>query len=192
MTMMMIPEELICPISLDVMKDPVRLETESNRSYDCQSLCQSLLRYPTLDPLTGQRRGGDDDNNNNISNRNNTMDTAATATAAATAAADHNNGEMLTFSPNLKLRQLLIDTYGEDAYQPYDTTDFYLQYAQKWQEQRQQRQREQQEQFQRYRSVYIYGMVLLTIITVVISVTILKSPSPSFSESTTTNDDNHG
>jgi Leucine-rich repeat (LRR) protein len=44
---------LVCPISGDVMRDPVTV-VESGITYDRESLCKSLLRYPDLEPCTGQ------------------------------------------------------------------------------------------------------------------------------------------
>lgn len=43
---------LLCPISKDIMEDPVLL-VQSGNSYDRKHLCQSLLSYPTLDPQSG-------------------------------------------------------------------------------------------------------------------------------------------
>jgi hypothetical protein len=45
---------LECPISNGIMRDPVTLD-ETGITYDRKSLCTSLLLYPDLDPLTGQR-----------------------------------------------------------------------------------------------------------------------------------------
>jgi WD40 repeat protein len=45
---------LECPISKAAMKDPVTV-VESGITYDRQSLCKSLLLYPSLEPTTGQR-----------------------------------------------------------------------------------------------------------------------------------------
>jgi hypothetical protein len=45
---------VVCPISGDVMHDPVTV-VESGITYDRESLCTSLLVYPDLEPFTGQR-----------------------------------------------------------------------------------------------------------------------------------------
>jgi hypothetical protein len=45
---------LVCPISNDVMRDPVKV-LESCLTYDRKSLCASLLLYPDLEPGTGQK-----------------------------------------------------------------------------------------------------------------------------------------
>jgi U-box domain len=49
-----VQEAMICPISGDVMHDPVTL-VDSGLTYDRKSLCTSLLMYPSLEPATGQR-----------------------------------------------------------------------------------------------------------------------------------------
>jgi U-box domain len=49
-----VQECLICPISGEIMRDPVSV-MESGLTYDRQSLCASLLLYPDLDPAIGQR-----------------------------------------------------------------------------------------------------------------------------------------
>jgi len=48
-----IEKMLTCPISHEPMRDPVTL-VESGQTYDKESLCQALLHFPTLCPLTGQ------------------------------------------------------------------------------------------------------------------------------------------
>jgi U-box domain len=50
-------DSLLCPISGEPMQDPVTV-AESGITYDRKSLCASLLRYPDLDPATGQRFDG--------------------------------------------------------------------------------------------------------------------------------------
>jgi hypothetical protein len=45
---------LVCPISKEVMRDPVTVDG-SGITYDRKSLCRSLLSYPDLEPLTRQR-----------------------------------------------------------------------------------------------------------------------------------------
>lgn len=47
-------EYLSCPISLQVMRDPVIL-VASGQTYDRESLCRALLARPYRDPLTGAR-----------------------------------------------------------------------------------------------------------------------------------------
>jgi U-box domain len=47
---------LACPISLDLMDDPVTVH-ESGITYDRESLDDSLRLYPDLEPSTGQRFG---------------------------------------------------------------------------------------------------------------------------------------
>jgi U-box domain len=47
---------LECPISLELLHDPVTL-LESGITYDRESLRESLRRYPDLEPATGQRFG---------------------------------------------------------------------------------------------------------------------------------------
>jgi U-box domain len=47
---------LVCPISLDLIDDPVTV-LESGITYDRASLCGSLRLYPDLEPSTGQRFG---------------------------------------------------------------------------------------------------------------------------------------
>jgi U-box domain len=49
-----VQECLVCPISGDIMRDPVTV-MESGLTYDRESLCASLLAYPDLEPGTGQR-----------------------------------------------------------------------------------------------------------------------------------------
>eukprot|EP00549_Striatella_unipunctata_P016761 CAMPEP_0118674498 /NCGR_PEP_ID=MMETSP0800-20121206/919_1 /TAXON_ID=210618 ORGANISM="Striatella unipunctata, Strain CCMP2910" /NCGR_SAMPLE_ID=MMETSP0800 /ASSEMBLY_ACC=CAM_ASM_000638 /LENGTH=184 /DNA_ID=CAMNT_0006569695 /DNA_START=33 /DNA_END=587 /DNA_ORIENTATION=- len=48
------PGEFVCPISIEVMNDPVLLH-ESGHSYDKEFLCKSLRARPNLDPLTNKR-----------------------------------------------------------------------------------------------------------------------------------------
>ena len=43
---------LTCPLSLDLMEDPVTMNTYT---YDRKHLCKSLLTYPNLDPVTNTR-----------------------------------------------------------------------------------------------------------------------------------------
>ena len=49
---------LLCPISHERMEDPVLLMTPSRDTpphlYDKKSICQSLLEYPMLEPVTGE------------------------------------------------------------------------------------------------------------------------------------------
>jgi len=45
---------LICPISLELMEDPVLL-LSSGSTFDRKSLCRSLLAHPNLDPSTNMR-----------------------------------------------------------------------------------------------------------------------------------------
>ena len=49
-----VPSFMICPISLEIMKDPVLL-TASGMTYDRASLCASLLAQPNLCPCTNNR-----------------------------------------------------------------------------------------------------------------------------------------
>lgn len=49
-----VQECLLCPISGEIMRDPVTV-MESGLTYDRKSLCSSLLTYPKLEPCTGQR-----------------------------------------------------------------------------------------------------------------------------------------
>jgi TPR repeat protein len=48
---------LLCPISCDVMEDPVIL-LPAGMTYDRKQICQSLLQYPNLDPSSGVRYDG--------------------------------------------------------------------------------------------------------------------------------------
>ena len=50
----LISESIICPISLDVMEDPVMI-LQSGITYDHKHLCRSLLEHPDLEPVTGER-----------------------------------------------------------------------------------------------------------------------------------------
>ena len=53
---------LICPLSLEIMEDPVIMK---GHTYDRKNLCKSLLTYPNLDPITNTRfdkRASYDDN----------------------------------------------------------------------------------------------------------------------------------
>jgi hypothetical protein len=45
---------LLCPISCDVMEDPVLL-LPAGMTYDCKQICASLLHHPNLDPASGVR-----------------------------------------------------------------------------------------------------------------------------------------
>ena len=45
---------LECPISKEIMRDPVTL-VDSGHTYDREYLCRSLLAHPDLEPLTGTR-----------------------------------------------------------------------------------------------------------------------------------------
>jgi U-box domain len=51
-----IKSTLVCPISLDLIDDPVTV-LESGITYERESLCGSLRLYPDLEPSTGQRFG---------------------------------------------------------------------------------------------------------------------------------------
>ena len=94
-----IPESIICPISHDVMEDPV-LVVQSGITYDHSSLCNSLLEYPDLDP--------------NTNTRFNTM---------------------ITFVPNVSIRQILMQHFGYQAYKKYDGEGlFQSQYRKAWAE----------------------------------------------------------
>mmetsp|Transcript_13976 Transcript_13976/g.30583 ORF Transcript_13976/g.30583 Transcript_13976/m.30583 type:complete len:232 (+) Transcript_13976:157-852(+) len=48
-----VPDDLICPISQVAMEDPVTL---GGQNYNKQHLIESLLTYPDLNPLTGERQ----------------------------------------------------------------------------------------------------------------------------------------
>lgn len=88
-----VKEVLTCPISHDIVKDPVIL-ISSGKTYNRESLCLWLLKNPTLCPYT--RKGP---------------------------------GEKLQYIDNLFIRQTLVETLGEKAFQPYDDSDFREQYA---------------------------------------------------------------
>jgi hypothetical protein len=45
---------LLCPISFDVMEDPVLL-LPAGMTYDCKQICASILYHPNLDPASGVR-----------------------------------------------------------------------------------------------------------------------------------------
>jgi len=47
-------DDLVCPISQEIVKDPVVL-WPSHQTYDREQICRSLLLYPNLDPATGVR-----------------------------------------------------------------------------------------------------------------------------------------
>jgi hypothetical protein len=49
-----VQELLLCPISCDVMEDPVML-LPSGMTYDRKQICKSLLQHPNLDPSSGVR-----------------------------------------------------------------------------------------------------------------------------------------
>ena len=51
-----IKELLKCPISHDIMRDPVTL-VQSSQTFDRESLCNSLLKNPTRCPLTNKDYG---------------------------------------------------------------------------------------------------------------------------------------
>ncbi len=48
---------LLCPISCDVMEDPVML-LPAGMTYDRKEICKSLLHHPNLDPSSGVRYDG--------------------------------------------------------------------------------------------------------------------------------------
>lgn len=48
-----IPSEFTCPLTLDLMEDPVMLFTESGGTFERRALEQYLKLHPTRDPLTG-------------------------------------------------------------------------------------------------------------------------------------------
>ena len=94
-----IPESIICPISHDVMEDPV-VVVQSGITYDHSSLCKSLLEYPDLDPKTST----------------------------------HFN-TMITFIPNVSIRQILMQHFGDQAYKKYESEgEFQSQYRKAWAE----------------------------------------------------------
>jgi U-box domain. len=92
---------LLCPISMEVMKDPVLL-SPSGHTYDRESICQSLLIQPDVCPVTNKRYD-----------------------------------KQLTFTSNIGLRQVLMATYGDSAYQSYDDTWFWPRYHALWKEKQQ-------------------------------------------------------
>jgi len=47
------PEHFVCPITQDVMNDPVILNTAAGRSYEREALVEWLRRNPYKDPVTG-------------------------------------------------------------------------------------------------------------------------------------------
>jgi len=49
------PADYTCPITLEVMRDPVLLHSEAGRSYERSALEEHLRRDPFLDPSTGER-----------------------------------------------------------------------------------------------------------------------------------------
>ena len=55
MTSGMPQEDFKCPITLDVMRDPVVLHTAAGRSYERGALEEHLRRNPRIDPSTGLR-----------------------------------------------------------------------------------------------------------------------------------------
>jgi U-box domain len=56
-TVRAVNECLVCPISREIMHDPVTV-LESGLTYDRKSLCTSLLLYPDLEPVTLHRYDG--------------------------------------------------------------------------------------------------------------------------------------
>ena len=47
------PADFECPLTLEVMVDPVVLQTEAGRSYERKALEAHLCRHPNLDPAAG-------------------------------------------------------------------------------------------------------------------------------------------
>ena len=93
-----IPDSIICPISLDVMEDPV-LVLESGITYDHKHLCSSLLEHPDLEPVTRTHYD-----------------------------------KMLNFAPNLTVRNMLMEQYGDSAFKKYGNPSFRTQYRKAWEE----------------------------------------------------------
>jgi Leucine rich repeat/U-box domain len=89
---------MICPISLDVMRDPVFL-VDSGKTYDRESLCTSLLHSPDLEPSIGQHFD-----------------------------------RPLSYTPNIAVRKMIMELFGDAHYQKYDDDDFKVQYEAKWNE----------------------------------------------------------
>jgi TPR repeat protein len=87
---------LLCPISCDVMEDPVIL-LPAGMTYDRKQICKSLLHHPNLDPSSGVRYDG-----------------------------------KLQYCANVAVRQLLMETYGDEAYRRYDDSGFQPRYQEAW------------------------------------------------------------
>jgi TPR repeat protein len=87
---------LLCPISCDVMEDPVIL-LPAGMTYDRKQICKSLLHHPNLDPSSGVRYDG-----------------------------------KLQYCDNVVARQLLMETYGDNAYRKYDDSGFQRRYQEAW------------------------------------------------------------
>lgn len=89
-----IDARLTCPISFEIMEDPVVLAA-NGLSYDRSGLCKWLLRCPHRDP-TGKEY-------------------------------DH----PLEFFPNITLRGIIMDKFGDAAYVPHDDSKFATEYQQR-------------------------------------------------------------
>mmetsp|Transcript_28044 Transcript_28044/g.90405 ORF Transcript_28044/g.90405 Transcript_28044/m.90405 type:complete len:831 (+) Transcript_28044:167-2659(+) len=52
-----VPDQFRCPITLEIMSDPVFLFTQSGRSFEREALEHWLELHPTVDPLTNEEHG---------------------------------------------------------------------------------------------------------------------------------------
>lgn len=93
---------LECPLSLELMQDPVTLyctgrQRTMGHTYDRQWLCESLLAFPNLDPKSNLRY--------------------------------HHHGQKLIYAPNVPLQKIL-KRHG--LYKPYDDSSFLQKYDKAW------------------------------------------------------------
>ena len=89
---------LVCPISLEIMHDPV-VVTESGITYDREYLCNSLLAHPDLEPATLQHYD-----------------------------------RPIDYCPNIAVRNMVTNLYGDSYFQKYNDDEFKVQYERKWNE----------------------------------------------------------